>query len=175
MGKQRVGQIKASQIRNSPDYPVQNLYPCGQGPEGYVFWLLNNLKLTEGIICRTDGWVSFAPAMVARMRIKTFRVMTFIDAWEIGTKYRLRLLYADKTGEVFEQRSKELLAEERDQFCFDIPLEHVDREGWFTCSLWLDLLTPLEDIGELATAIADGIENPCQPIIVRGTFLEIKG
>lgn len=175
LGKARVGQIKASQIRNAPDHPVQNLYPCAHHPEPYVFWVLNNLGLTEGVLARTSGWMSFAPAMVVRMRIRTFRVVTHIDAFDEACTYRLRLVYKDSQNQHHEQVSAELRAEEVDKFMFEIPLKHVDRRGWFTCALHWELLSPLTDVAEVATAHADGIDQPCHGLLIKGTYLEIKG
>lgn len=171
----RFGNIKASQIRNAPDYPVQNLYPCAQGPEPHVFWLLGGLLLTEGIIVQSDGFISYAPAMVARMKMTKFSVVTHIDAWNEACEYKLRLVYAAKTGEFFEQYSAAVKAVDMDKFVFKIPLEHVDRNGWFTCVLHVSLLTPMPAGPDRDAAVTAGRESPTMPVVVRGSYLEIKG
>ena len=64
LGLPRAGQVHAKQIRGAPDYPVQALYPCGISPEGKNFWSINNLGIPVGVLVRTDGIVSFAPAAI---------------------------------------------------------------------------------------------------------------
>jgi len=167
--------LKAAQIRNAPDFPVQNLYPCALGPDPFVFWFLGELRLTEGILCRSDGYISYAPAMVARMTIKRFRVVAQVDAFDAKCEYKLRLIYTSKTGECFEQVSVVLKATEIDTFVFEIPLEHVDRNGWFTCVINIELLTPMPAGLARDDAVAAGCEAPRMPVIVRGSYLEITG
>ena len=167
--------VKAAQIKNAPDYPVQNLYPCAQSPEAHVYWLLNTLFLTEGIMVRVSGGVSYAPAMVARMRMKTFRVWSTIDGFDDACAYKLKLVYTAKDGQHYEQFSAEIKAAEQDKFMFEVPIEHVDRNGWFTCALKVELTTPLTDTDECDAAVVDGIANPCHPVLIRGTYLEIMG
>lgn len=167
--------LKAVQIRGAPDYPVQNLYPCAQGPEPFVAWLLGGLRLAEGILFRSDGYVSYAPALVTRMRIKELHVIAQLDGFDESCEYSLRLLYTSKTGEHFEQRSLTLRASETDRFAFDIPLEHVDTSGWFTCTLYVDLLTPLPVGQDRKDAVAAGCEYPRMPVLLRGAYLEIRG
>lgn len=171
----RFGNVKASQIRNAPDYPVQNLYPCSQGPEPHVYWLLGGLLLTEGIIVQSDGYISYAPAMVARMKMTQFNVVSHIDAWDERCEYKLRLVYVSKAGEFFEQYSAPVRAAEMDKFVFQIPLEHVDRNGWFTCVLHISLLTPMPPGNDRDVAISEGREEPMMPVIVKGSYLEIRG
>lgn len=172
----RTGAVRAKQIRGAPDYPVQALYPCAQGPDPYVFWMLNNLQLTEGILVRSEGFISYAPAMVTRMRIESFRVRAYIDAFHEEAVYALRLVYTAKSGEAYEQVSDGTVrAAERDEFTFDIPLEHLNQEGWFTCVLHLVPITPIPPGDERALAQQEGLENPCLPLIVRGCYLEIRG
>lgn len=175
MLKPRQHGLKAAQIRNAPDFPVQNLYPCAQGPEPFVFWLLGDLKLTEGILFRSDGYISYAPAMVARMQIKQFLVVAHVDAYDKKCEYKLRLLYTSKTGEHFEQISLTQRAAESDRFQFEIPLEHVDRDGWFTCALYVTLLTPLPHGRDYDDAVAIGCEIPHMPVVLRGSYMEITG
>ena len=103
------------------------------------------------------------------------RYSKIAEAFEPGTQYKLKLIYTAKDENFYEQYSSTITADDVDKFGFEIPLEHVDKSGWFTCSLWFELMTPIDDVGEQATAIADGIGAPCQPIIIRGTYLEIKG
>jgi hypothetical protein len=177
MKQLRPGQrgLKAAQIRNAPDFPVQNLYPCAHGPEPFVFWLVGGLMLTEGILFRSDGYISYAPAMVARMEIKRVNVVASIDGFDEECEYRLRLVYTSKTGEHFEQVSVVLRASDCDRFAFDIPLEHVDRTGWFTCALKVELLTPIPAGPARDDAQSIGCESPHMPVILRGSYLEING
>ena len=168
----KVGAIKASQIRGAPDYPVQNLYPCHM-TEGIIWSVDPTLLLSVGILFGMSGVVSYAPAMVTRMRIKSFRVWCHIDAFDEATRFKLRLTYIGKDGSPKEQVSASLAAR-MDRFAFDIPLDHISRDGWFTCSLKVHLLSPMVD-EERQAAIAQGQEEPMQPVLLRGGWLEIKG
>jgi len=167
--------LKAAQIRNAPDFPVQNLYPCAQGPEPFVAWLLGDLQLAEGILFRSDGYVSYVPAMIARMKIKRVLVIAHVDGFDEECEYRLRLVYTSKTGEYFEIVSVVLRAAETERFPFEIPLEHVDPAGWLTCALNVELLTPMPAGPAYDAAVAIGCEAPHMPVSIRGSYLEITG
>jgi hypothetical protein len=174
LGLRKAGRIRAKQIAGSPDYPVQNLYPCYMEPSDYVFWLLNSLSLTEGIVVRADGIISYAPAMVTRMRITSFRVVLYVDAFHEDARYDASVRYCSKDGLNHEQVVPDVAAAEMDKLVFDIPLEHVDAKGWFTCVVQFKLLTPIpKDSPEKPDD--DLLEMPCHPVIIRGAHLEIKG
>jgi len=175
VGTVRTGLIKAAQVRGAPDYPTQNLYPCAQGPQKWVYWLLNNLNLTEGIYVQSDGFISYAPAMVARMRIVKFYVHVYVDGYDDECSYQLILRYTSKDGNVYEQVVPPVGAKYQDVVSFEIPLEHVDLHGWFTCSVDVKLLTPLPSGPAKEEARSNGLESPCMPVLIRGSYLEIKG
>jgi len=169
----RSGQIKAAQIRGAPDHPVQNLYPCHM-TEGVVWKIDTGVMLSSGIMFQSDGTVSYAPAMVARMRIQSFRVWVHADAFDLSARYRLTLRYADQQEKVREQVTPTIDPGKVDRFAFDVPLDHLAMQGWFVCALVLEPLTPLNG-DEKLEAVRAGFENPVHPILLRGAWLEVKG
>lgn len=176
LGLRRTGKLKAKQVEGAPNYPVQNLYFCAIEPHAFNYWLIGSLGLSEGVYVRSDGFVSFAPAMVTRMRIVSFRLIVFIDAFDEACTYSLKLIYTAKSGEHYEQTcAKPIRPAEQDSFTFDIPLEHVDREGWFASCLHIKLETPLDKEEQRQACEELGLENAKQPVLLRGAYLEIKG
>ena len=169
---QKTGQIKASQIRGAPNYPVEHLYPCNL-TEGIQWQLHPDYGLSVGVMVNLSGCISFAPVMIHRMRMKSFRVHLKMDSFEEEADYRFTLYYYDKNEKIHAQESKPFAAT-RDIFTFDIPLDHVRPEGVFACSLRIDLLSPLEGAARKA-AMECGSEYPCHPLLLRAQWLEIKG
>lgn len=168
---EKTGQIKAAQIRGAPNYPVEHLYPCNLS-EGIRWQLHPDYGLSVGIIVNLSGLISFAPVMIHRMRMKSFRVHLKMDAFAEEAHFKFTLYYYDKDERIHAQESLPFTAE-RDVFTFDIPLDHVKPEGVFACSVKVDLLTLLEGEARRASQAA-GIEEPCHPLLLRAQWLEIK-
>lgn len=161
LGERRTGALKASQIRGAPAFPVQNLYPCHM-TDGAVWAVDTRLLLSTGIMVAQDAWVTYVPEMIKRMRISSFMVCTHVDAYCEETKYELILRYVDKNEKPHEQFTMELCAgKDSDRFAFNVPLDHLDAEGWFNCALGVRLLS--------------GPEQEDREILLRGAWLEIKG
>lgn len=165
---------KAAQLRGVPDYSVQVLHTCGTDPEPFVFWGLNDLGCTFGMVCKKSGRVSYAPEMIERMRLKSVRVVTQITAPLPATLYRLKLIYEGRDGEHYGIASEALEASEVAAFVFDIPMDKVDPVGWFNCALHFELLSPI-DGAEAELYAIPGEEKTMRPIVIKGSHLEIKG
>lgn len=172
LGIQGVGRVRAKQVEGVPNHPVHNLWPCAT-TDG-VHWAVDNrTRLSVGTMFNMSGTVTFAPTMIDRMRIASFRVGVQIDAYDERCKYKLRLMYSDKDEDLHEQVSGHLSAADVDQFRFEIPLEHLNRTGWFAAALTVQLLTDLEG-PERDAALAAGRESPKMPVLLRGSWLEIR-
>lgn len=170
------GKPKASQIRGAPDYPVENLYPIHQ-TEGIVWSIDQRFLLSIGLMFHASGIVSYAPAMVQRMRIKTFRVCGHIDAFDEDCRFSVVMRYLDREERLHEQYSEVLRAGDEttpDRVRFDVPLEHLYSDGWFTCAVGIELHEPLRG-EERALALSEGRENPMMPVLLRGAWLEVRG
>ena len=167
-----IGRIRSKQVGDLPDYPVQNLYPCHL-TEG-VDWYVHPVHLLSvGIMVALEGSVTYAPAMVHRMNIKSFRVWVQFDTFAEGTRFRMALRYYDKDEQAHQQTGVEVGGSD-EKFCFDVPLDHIDKRGWFACSLFVELLTPME--GEAKDrAEAVGRDQPHEPVLIRGCWLEVNG
>jgi len=139
-----------------------------------VFWGLNDLGCTFGMVCKQSGRVSYAPEMITRMRLKSVRVVTQITAPLPATLYRLSLVYEGKDGEHCSIASEQLEASEVSAFVFDIPLDKINLAGWFNCALHFELLSPIGE-GETELYKIPGESQTMRPIVIKGSYLEIKG
>jgi hypothetical protein len=169
----RSGKPKASQFRNTEHYPVRTLFPVDTG-EG-IDWAVNNLGLATGLLVTTDGNITFAPAMVPRMRVTKFRVCFDVQGCYLSSLYKLRLRYFGARGAPAEQFTVQISNESTSstQFSFEIPVGDVDPNGSFTCALNVELHSEMEPESR-AAAVAAGIENPKEPVLLRGSWLEIR-
>ena len=109
------------------------------------------------------------------MEIKKFVVATQIDAFDEHCQYKVQLLYKTTGGETYKQYSETVTAAKQEKFLFKIPLEHVARTGCFTCVLHIELLTPMPPGPDREAALAAGLEEPCMPVLIHGSHLEITG
>jgi len=173
-GRGRRGRPKASQFRNTEHYPVRTLHPCFT-TEG-IEWVINNLGLTTGVLVTTDGTISFTPVMVPRMRLSKFRVCFEIKGCYLSTLYKLRLRYQALRGHPTEQFTAPISNESTSstRFSFDVPVGDVDANGFFTCALNVALHSGMEP-EQRAAAVDSGIENPMEPVLICGSWLEIEG
>ena len=167
----KTGQVKASQIRGAPNYPVEHLYPCSLA-EGIGWSLHPTYGLSVGIIVNLSGRISFAPVMIHRMRMKSVRLYLKMDAFTANAKFKFTLYYYDKDERIHAQESGAISAE-LDAFVFDIPLNHLKPEGVFACALNVDLLTQMTGDDRRAMQAA-GHEDPHHPLLLRAQWLEIK-
>ena len=168
----RPTRARAKQFEDIPHYPVENLYPCRLSTG--IEWMIHPVHLMSvGIIISLDGTISYAPAMVARMKINTFRVWAQCDTFSETTKFKLKLRYYDKDEKAYEQFS-DVIDGNVDRFMFDIPVEHVDQQGWFACAMTVELMTPMEG-EEKEAAIKLGRQEPHEPVLLRGAWLEVNG
>ena len=169
----RTNQIKASQIRGVPWRPVQNLHPCYM-TDGLNWNIDSGFQLSAGIMVTMDGVVSYAPSMIPKMNISEVRVFTHVDAFDEDARYSLKLTYLDKDEKVNQRYTDTINPVDKDRFVFNIPVEHIESDNWFICSLELKLLSPMS--GEYKEAAENyGMEAPNHPVLLRGAWLEIKG
>jgi len=164
--------VRAKQLGDIPHYPVENLYPCYM-TEGIEWKLAPAHLLSAGILVTLDGTISYAPAMVARMKIDTFRVWVQCDTYGESTEFQLRLRYFSKDEKAYEQYSA-IIDGYADRFMFEIPIEHIDQKGWFACAVSVELKTPMTGV-DLQAALNRGMQEPQEPVLVRGCWLEVNG
>jgi len=175
LGIQNVGRVKAKQVQGVPHHPVENLFPCFLG-DG-LQWAMNDHGLSAGITVRSEGRISYAPAMIARLRIKDFHVYCEFLPFRTDTIVKMQLVYFDKHDNVHQIDTPPFNTSDMpvNRWGWQIPLEHIDQANWFTCSLTVQLRTPMPEGPERDLAISQGFEEPSQPLLVRGCWLEIKG
>jgi hypothetical protein len=166
----KAGRLHAKQIRGMPDYPVQALYPTYLHPHGYVSWALWAQGLTQGVRAKSDGFISYAPVMLTKKKARyaKFRV----DVFDEEAAYRARLVYSAQDGKLYEQIVPIVRPAFQDEVAFELPEEHMAGNWWFSCALHFQLLTPIPEGSERKVAVADGLENPCMPILICGAHLE---
>ena len=103
-------------------------------------------------------------------------MVLYVDAFHEDAHYKVKLRYCSKDGLNHEQISPDVIAAAVDKLTFDIPLEHVDTKGWFTCVVKFKLLTPIPINSPDRPDVEDDLlEMPCYPVIIRGAHLEIRG
>ncbi len=165
--------IRSKQVSGVAEYPTITLNPC-EFSEGVGWYCPPPLLLCVGVAFELSGIATFAPAIIPSMNIRSFGVWIQFDAFDIDAKFVPKLLYYDKHEKAHQQISNTPIGGEQDKFLFKIPVEHLNREGWFACALNVDLITPLT--GEARRLkMEQGQENPCHPMILRGAWLEIHG
>lgn len=167
------GRIKSKQVTGVAEYPTITLNPC-EFTEGVGWYSPPPLMLCVGMAFEMTGSITFAPAIIPPIKMAKFRVWIQLDAFEEQARFLPKLIYADCEELPHQQIASTAVSGETDKFVFDIPVEHLNRVGWFACSLFVDLLTPLT--GEpKRIKMSQGQENPCHPMILRGAWVEIQG
>lgn len=167
------GRIKAKQVTNVAAYPTITLHPC-QFSEGVGWFNPPPLLLCAGIAFSMSGSTSFAPVIVPPIDVDKFHVWIQIDAFSEEARFLPRLMYYDNNENPHQQVARAPISGETDKFVFVIPSNHINSTGWFTCVLFVDLLTPLEGDAKKVKE-EKGQENPYHPMILRGAWVEIQG
>lgn len=167
------GKIRSKQVSGVAEYPTITLSPC-EFTEGVGWYCPPPLLLCVGVAFELSGILTFAPSIIPPMKMTKFGVWIQFDAFDVEAKFLPKMIYYDKYENAHQQISSSPIGGEQDKFFFNIPVDHLNREGWFACSLNIDLLTPLT--GEAKRIKQEqGQENPCHPIILRGAWIEIQG
>lgn len=152
--------LRAKQVGGLPDFQAPNLYAAQMG-EG-VKWLslAPDAEHPMGVICGLNvsqsGWICYAPAVVPRMKIDRFLVAVELTSFDGKGLAALQLLYMDQKHAFHKLSSTPQLAN-GERFRFTIPVEHLDREASFRCSLQVQLM------------------NPAVAVVVTGAWLEAEG
>lgn len=112
--------------------------------------------LVAGIEVLGNSVLPFVPAPLPRMKIGRLFVVVEAASVHNDAEYGLKLLYRDAQDKFNELVTTPLLAD-RNRFAFNIPLEHLEREGMFICGLTVTLM------------------DTEKPVVLRGIWLEIEG
>lgn len=170
------GRMKAEQLRGIPYNPVQALYPIAQNPSQWNTWILGNTGLSEGVVIRTDATISFAPAMISRMRIRILAVVVDVDGWGGDCEYTVSLIYRPREGNDTVREAPRVWASKTNQCSFRIPLENISITGYFVCAIQIKLHTPIPHSSpEYLLALQEGQEQPMCPVIIKGAYMWIEG
>lgn len=154
-----------------PDFPSDNLSPCYMS-EGTYWNITPQHGLVIGVLVTCSGIISFVPVLLKSMEISSLWVCLDIDAFSESAMYLLRLKYLDTDERVHEQITGMRTAHQG-RIYFEIPKEHAKGGTWFSCSLEITLATPMPE-EERDVAVSSGMENPMEPILLRGVWLEYK-
>lgn len=112
--------------------------------------------LAMGIEVLDNAVLSFIPAPIPRMKIGRMFVVIEAESENNDAEYALKLLYTDPQNKFNQMVTTPLLAN-RNRFAFNIPLEHIERDGMFVCGLMVTLM------------------DTAKPVVLRGVWLEIEG